>query len=841
MSAVSAVHRLPLATMDGDSDPQPEGDDPLPEAPSPELFPPEPEPEPEMEPLSPPASPPFQDAFRPRSMGGDGLGVRDIGMDYLEQAGYGAPPQPVYSGPPKPTGDPILYKDLNRTRAIMRGQRKVTNLEAQRRALEVQQQALTVDYSTSLIEVEEELREVRTTRLDEVGELAKRVDTLQDEIEVRKAGDAAVAAERAERTLEAARLKKDLAKAEEKQGAIERVGQVAVRELEFERDGLASQRSDLESQLNVARQSESEARHRAERAEAEAAALREESKKDKWELRKTKDMCKNLQAHSQTADEIRREKQLVQNSLDNTQAAASKAASEALARERDLLEKLHTAREDVKRDREVAEVRQEEIVRQREQLREKEHVITELARVNATLEVQEARLETLLEERERILMNSAVAEVNRLKEALKEITASRDKLRQELQSSVDKMEMFQKKMAAQEDLVRKAAYTNVSYGKRLEDLTMGLKQKHSDVTAAKRLQIAAEETADDLRIQLGKTEKEFEMHRADSVDAQVHKVTVREKEQAEKRMALLRDEIRTLRREMSFNSGQYEGVIERLDSELASVKEKLDTKIAEEAEALKHGGTAMQKLKMQVEALELKKRELHAIAKSAEKKRKAAEQKANDMEMAQSALETDAKRAKHACAHAQEERARAEIAEKEAKDQLYVAVREAEARGAQTRAELEFVKEELQKVEQQRTMVVQLLGLLRRLHNRQSEQPMAEELQDYASYLDINLGVDPGLLWIAEEAFFAPLPDHYVTHRDGHGDLYYFNTATNESSYCHPMDNLFRKIAQQFGSPTQVEEAPPTPTHRPQARGASVRFCLPAYYSVCPVLPRAAS
>lgn len=642
--------------MDGDSDPQPEGDDPLPEAPSPELFPPEPEPEPEMEPLSPPASPPFQDAFRPRSMGGDGLGVRDIGMDYLEQAGYGAPPQPVYSGPPKPTGDPILYKDLNRTRAIMRGQRKVTNLEAQRRALEVQQQALTVDYSTSLIEVEEELREVRTTRLDEVGELAKRVDTLQDEIEVRKAGDAAVAAERAERTLEAARLKKDLAKAEEKQGAIERVGQVAVRELEFERDGLASQRSDLESQLNVARQSESEARHRAERAEAEAAALREESKKDKWELRKTKDMCKNLQAHSQTADEIRREKQLVQNSLDNTQAAASKAASEALARERDLLEKLHTAREDVKRDREVAEVRQEEIVRQREQLREKEHVITELARVNATLEVQEARLETLLEERERILMNSAVAEVNRLKEALKEITASRDKLRQELQSSVDKMEMFQKKMAAQEDLVRKAAYTNVSYGKRLEDLTMGLKQKHSDVTAAKRLQIAAEETADDLRIQLGKTEKEFEMHRADSVDAQVHKVTVREKEQAEKRMALLRDEIRTLRREMSFNSGQYEGVIERLDSELASVKEKLDTKIAEEAEALKHGGTAMQKLKMQVEALELKKRELHAIAKSAEKKRKAAEQKANDMEMAQSALETDAKRAKHACAHAQEER-----------------------------------------------------------------------------------------------------------------------------------------------------------------------------------------
>jgi hypothetical protein len=42
-------------------------------------------------------------------------------------------------------------------------------------------------------------------------------------------------------------------------------------------------------------------------------------------------------------------------------------------------------------------------------------VIRELAAVNAKMEVQESKLETLLEERERILMNSAVAEVNLLK------------------------------------------------------------------------------------------------------------------------------------------------------------------------------------------------------------------------------------------------------------------------------------------------------------------------------------------------------------------------------------------------------------------------------------------
>lgn len=781
------------------------------------------EPEPEPEPQAVLAQPSVVDEFRPRSMGGEDSGVGDVSKDWMRQAGFDMPAQPVYGGPPKPAGNPILYKDLNRTRAIMRGHRKVNNLEEQRRSLEVQQQQLTVQYSESLVDVEEELLGLRNKRLDEVLDLTQHVEKLQDEIERRKQGDAAVEQERAERTLEAAQLKNDLEQAEDKQKLIEREGQMELRKLEFERDALAMDRKDLTEQLNVAKNKRDEALLRAERAEAEAAALREEQKKDKWELRKTKDMCKNLQAHSQTADEIRMEKQLVQNSLDNAQAAAAKAASDALARERDLLEKLHTAREDAKRDREVAEVRQEEIVRLRDSLREKEIVIAELAKVNATLEEQESRLETLLEERERILMNSAVAEVNRLKEALKEITTSRDKLRQELEASVDKMEIFEKKMAVQDDLVRKAAYTNVSYGKRLEDLTMGLKQKHSDVTAAKRLQVAAEEAADDLRIKLGKTEKEFEMHKADSVDAQKHKVTLREKEQAEKRMRRLGDEIRTLRRDMAFNNGQYEGVIERLDSELASTKEKLDTKIAEEAEALKHGGTAMQKLKMQVEALESKKTELHTIAKSAEKKCKAAEQHANDMQMAQKALETDARRAKHACAHAQEELARAEIAEKEAKDQLYSAVREADARGAQTRTELEFVKEELQKVDQQKTMTVQLLGLLRRLHNRQKEQPMAEELQDYASYLDINLGVDPDLLWIAEEAFFAPLPDHYVTHHDGMGDLYYFNTATNESSYCHPMDNLFRKIAHEFGSPAQVEAETPVPTHRPQGRAASVR------------------
>ena len=64
--------------------------------------------------------------------------------------------------------------------------------------------------------------------------------------------------------------------------------------------------------------------------------------------------------------------------------------------------------------------------------------------------------------------------------------------------------------------------------------------------------------------------------------------------------------------------------------------------------------------------------------------------------------QSEARRAKHARDHAQEEEARAKTAQKEAEDSLYAAVKEAEARGMQTRAELGFVKEELQKTEQQR-------------------------------------------------------------------------------------------------------------------------------------------
>eukprot|EP01052_Picozoa_sp_SAG31_P006318 SAG31_NODE_288_length_18400_cov_55.018851_21_plen_92_part_00 len=75
--------------------------------------------------------------------------------------------------------------------------------------------------------------------------------------------------------------------------------------------------------------------------------------------------------------------------------------------------------------------------------------------------------------------------------------------------------------------------------------------------------------------------------------------------------------------------------------------------------------------------------------------------------------------------------------------------------------ELDHGKDHVELLTDRQHLLLQLLGLLRRLCNRFKQQPLREELEDYAEYLGIDLKVDPNLLWIAEEAYFAPLPDNF--------------------------------------------------------------------------------
>eukprot|EP01047_Picozoa_sp_COSAG01_P038197 COSAG01_NODE_3085_length_6574_cov_4.675418_6_plen_836_part_01 len=794
---------------------------------------PEPKPEPKPEPRPEPEPEPQADQLvaRPISSSSVTLGWQE--SDATNEINYLAAVHTAGEtragarldlrvAPPRPSGEPLLLKNLGRMRAIRRGHRKAEKMEKERRVLQVAQQVQQVEFGASIAAADAELREVRGARLEEMSGIAAQVEELEVRLERRREMDGAVVAERERHAEESARLRQELEAAKASTEVVERVGAGTVRELNFQIDGLTREKERLASSVARLTQAHADAEHRAERAESEAVQIREEMRLAFGELRKVRSMCQELQKRQKVGDEQAIEMEKQRREMVAQRQAAEEAATAAANRERELMEKLDTARKQGEHDRQVADVRQDEIKRLRDQVREKELVIGELAEVNARLEVQESKLETLLEERERILMNSAVVEVNRLKTALTQITASRDKIRQESQQNVTALAALRKKMAVQEDLVRKAAYTNASYGKRLEDLTLGLQRKHSDVTDAKRKMVAAMEREEELRIQLARVRQEFKLHRDDSVSAQEHKVLMAQMEKAQALVKRDQETARLLRRQATVDSGRYEGVINRLDEKLAGLKAKLDEKLQEEEEALKHGGTATQKLKMEIDRLKARVNELHGTIRSQEKRAVAAETRAAQLEQERKQMEVAFKRATAERQYAMEQQADAERELTQAYEAHGQASQEAQEAQKRLGSELGFVKGSLQKVEQQRTMVVQLLGLLRRLHNRHAQQPLQEELEDYAHYLDIDLNGDGrDLVWIAEQAYFAPLPEQYQKHRDNHGDEFFFNTATGESSYCHPMDNLFRKLAHQFSTERLVEATPDSSRGRPQKQKLS--------------------
>lgn len=63
-----------------------------------------------------------------------------------------------------------------------------------------------------------------------------------------------------------------------------------------------------------------------------------------------------------------------------------------------------------------------------------------------------------------------------------------------------------------------------------------------------------------------------------------------------------------------------------------------------------------------------------------------------------------------------------------------------------------------------------------------------------AEYLGIRVLSEPSLLWIASEAFVAPLPTGWITSKDKEGRLFFYNSTNNISQWDHPLDNHFRKL-----------------------------------------------
>lgn len=59
---------------------------------------------------------------------------------------------------------------------------------------------------------------------------------------------------------------------------------------------------------------------------------------------------------------------------------------------------------------------------------------------------------------------------------------------------------------------------------------------------------------------------------------------------------------------------------------------------------------------------------------------------------------------------------------------------------------------------------------------------------EYAQYIGIELPEEEYLLYLAEEGLKAPLPDPWKPCKAEDGEIYYFNFATEESTWEHPCD-----------------------------------------------------
>lgn len=67
------------------------------------------------------------------------------------------------------------------------------------------------------------------------------------------------------------------------------------------------------------------------------------------------------------------------------------------------------------------------------------------------------------------------------------------------------------------------------------------------------------------------------------------------------------------------------------------------------------------------------------------------------------------------------------------------------------------------------------------------------DLREYGRILGANME-EADMPWLVREAFEAPLPLSWTEHVDGEGRVYFFNQVTQESSWAHPMDGVYREL-----------------------------------------------
>ena len=75
---------------------------------------------------------------------------------------------------------------------------------------------------------------------------------------------------------------------------------------------------------------------------------------------------------------------------------------------------------------------------------------------------------------------------------------------------------------------------------------------------------------------------------------------------------------------------------------------------------------------------------------------------------------------------------------------------------------------------------------------------LTKEVVRMAEYLGIKVLSEPHLMWIAVEAYNAPLPPGWTAHADNAGKTYFFHAASRASRWDHPLDPHFRRLRDKF-------------------------------------------
>eukprot|EP00899_Mesostigma_viride_P016433 jgi/Mesvir1/24791/Mv22043-RA.1 len=74
------------------------------------------------------------------------------------------------------------------------------------------------------------------------------------------------------------------------------------------------------------------------------------------------------------------------------------------------------------------------------------------------------------------------------------------------------------------------------------------------------------------------------------------------------------------------------------------------------------------------------------------------------------------------------------------------------------------------------------------------EPPDPADILQMALHLQMDATADPHLMWIAEEAYDAPLPEPWTEHYDEDGMVYFFNQEARVVSRDHPLDDFYREL-----------------------------------------------